>query len=194
VTDLDALIRHLREERDAALARAAALGEALERIAEQQQQTLAKLRKHGIVFEAIGADPSNWQHVAFSIYTDLCQVDTIARTALASAAEPDDEKLLYASDVAAEMFGPPAAKPEPGEAGVLLSASAPVGSEAQPQGSEPAAEPEAREDVPTAPLFTELMKFCPRCGKKLSRPEQPAECGGCGWKEEEHDAAQEEKA
>jgi hypothetical protein len=181
-------------ERDAALAREAALRLALEQISEQQQQTMAKLRKHGIVFDAIGADPSNWQHVAFSIYTDLCEVDSIARAALASsppAAEPDDEKLLYASDVAAEMFGPPAAepeasvgadpdwrdqhskrpcgryvhdntddgvrycrcgwaeaahmvmgspaaKPEPGEAGVLLSASAPVGSEAQPQGSEPA--------------------------------------------------------
>jgi hypothetical protein len=69
------------------------------------------------------------------------------------AAEPDDEKLLYASDVAAEMFGPPAAEPEPGEAGVLSSASAPVGSEAQPQGSEPAAEPEASR--------------CPECGELL---------------------------
>jgi phosphopentomutase len=55
---------------------------ALELIAEQQPRALDKLRAHGIVFADIGNDPSNWQHVAFSLYTDLCEVDAIARGAL----------------------------------------------------------------------------------------------------------------
>src|SRR5262245_14222729 len=58
------------------------LREALEWIAEQQPNTLKTLGKHGIVFDEIGADPKNWQHVAFSIYTDLCEIDSVARTAL----------------------------------------------------------------------------------------------------------------
>lgn len=58
--------------------------EALERIAEQQQKTLGWIRANGIVFDGpLGTDPSNWQQVAFSIYSDLCEVDTIARSALA---------------------------------------------------------------------------------------------------------------
>jgi len=36
----------------------------------------------------------------------------------------------------------------------------------------------------TAPLIKELMQFCPRCGAKLTKPDEPAECGRCGWKEE----------
>jgi len=40
-------------------------------------------------------------------------------------------------------------------------------------------------------LIEALMQFCPRCGRKLTKPDKPAECGRCGWKEEEHDAAQE---
>lgn len=55
---------------------------ALERIAEQQQKTLAMIQANGFVFEDIGNEPGNWQHLAFSIYTDLCEVDLIARTAL----------------------------------------------------------------------------------------------------------------
>jgi len=58
---------------------------ALEEIAAKQPETLETLRKHGVVFRDIGADPQNWQHVAFSIYTDLCEVDTIARIALAQS-------------------------------------------------------------------------------------------------------------
>jgi hypothetical protein len=56
--------------------------EALERIAEQQQKTLAMIRRNGFVFDSIGKEPGNWQHLAFTIYTDLCEVDTIARNAL----------------------------------------------------------------------------------------------------------------
>lgn len=56
---------------------------ALERIAAQQPATLERLRRDGVVFdEQPHHDPSNWQQVAFWIYTDLCEVDTIARYAL----------------------------------------------------------------------------------------------------------------
>lgn len=58
---------------------------ALEAIAEIQPATLDKLRRHGVVFDDIGADPTNWQHVAFTIYTDLCQADSIARSAIEDA-------------------------------------------------------------------------------------------------------------
>jgi hypothetical protein len=58
--------------------------EALEKIAQAQPRVLRWLELNGIVFDGpLGADPTNWQHVAFSIYTDLCEVDTIARQALA---------------------------------------------------------------------------------------------------------------
>lgn len=56
---------------------------ALREIAAQQQKTLAWLEANGIVFDGpLGTDPKNWQHVAFSIYTDLCEVDMIAHNAL----------------------------------------------------------------------------------------------------------------
>jgi hypothetical protein len=55
---------------------------ALERIAHQQQLTLAMIRDNGFVFTDIGREPGNWQHLAFSIYTDLCEVDMWARNGL----------------------------------------------------------------------------------------------------------------
>jgi hypothetical protein len=55
---------------------------ALERIAEQQPKTLAMIEGNGFIFESIGREPGNWQHLAFSIYSDLCEVDLIARSAL----------------------------------------------------------------------------------------------------------------
>lgn len=65
-----------------ALIRAA---DALEAISQQQPKTLETLRSHGIVFDGpLGNDPKNWQIVAFSIYTDLCEVDMWARAALES--------------------------------------------------------------------------------------------------------------
>jgi hypothetical protein len=38
--------------------------------------------------EAPGNDPKNWQHVAFSAYTDLCEAESIARAALAEGDTP----------------------------------------------------------------------------------------------------------
>lgn len=28
-----------------------------------------------------------------------------------------------------------------------------------------------------------MMAFCPRCGKRLQRVAEPAECESCGWRE-----------
>ncbi len=61
---------------------------ALEEIAEQQPKLLEVLRKHGVVFDGpLGNDPKNFQHVAFSIYTVVCEIDSIARAALAAFEE-----------------------------------------------------------------------------------------------------------
>jgi len=60
-------------------------GYALRTISEVQPRTLAALREHGVVFDrAPGPNPTwdDWQHVAFWLYTQLCEVDTIARSAL----------------------------------------------------------------------------------------------------------------
>lgn len=58
--------------------------QALEEIAKAQPRTLRWLELNGVVFDGpLGTDPSDWQQVAFSIYTDLCEVDMIARQALA---------------------------------------------------------------------------------------------------------------
>jgi hypothetical protein len=59
--------------------------QALQRIAEQQPGTLATIEHNGFVFDSIGREPGNWQHLAFTIYTDLCQVDLIARSAIKEA-------------------------------------------------------------------------------------------------------------
>lgn len=62
---------------------------ALERIAEQQPKTLEMIRHNGFIFTDIGNEPGNWQHLAFSIYTDLCEIDAIARTALERTNDPE---------------------------------------------------------------------------------------------------------
>ena len=65
--------------------------EALRRISEQQPSTMAVLRKHGFVFDTPLGKPDEerteaerWEKAAFTIYTDLCEVDSIARAALDS--------------------------------------------------------------------------------------------------------------
>ncbi len=56
---------------------------ALEVIATKQRAALQTIQDNGFVFESIGREPGNWEHLAFSLYTDLCEVDAIARAALA---------------------------------------------------------------------------------------------------------------
>ena len=72
---------------DRLVAERAALETALREIAEQQPKTVQMIEHNGFVFDDIGREPGNWQHLAFSIYTDLCQVDSIAQEALAASAE-----------------------------------------------------------------------------------------------------------
>ena len=67
-------------------AQVAALREALERTRAIQPATLERLRTEGVVFDrAPGPDKSwdDWQHIAFWIYTELCEIEQIAREALA---------------------------------------------------------------------------------------------------------------
>jgi len=81
-------------------AREQTLRRALEEVAEAQPATLENLRSNGVVFDGpLGNDPKNWQHVAFSIYTDLCEVDSIARAALdalaADAPAPEETAIAW---------------------------------------------------------------------------------------------------
>lgn len=57
-----------------------------------RQRAVAVFRSHGIVFEDIGTDPKNWQHVAFSVYTDLCEVSDTTRDALSALDALKEEK------------------------------------------------------------------------------------------------------
>ncbi len=64
-------------------ARVRELEGALREISRQQPRTVDTMRRNHVVFDGpLGNDPRNWQHVAFSIYNDLVQVDGIARAAL----------------------------------------------------------------------------------------------------------------
>lgn len=56
--------------------------DALRRIAEQRPETLETIRRNGFAFTDIGTEPGNWQHLAFSLYTTICEIDLIARAAL----------------------------------------------------------------------------------------------------------------
>ncbi len=78
------IVLDLQRERDA-------YREALRLITQAQPGIVAVLRKHGVVFDGpLGNDPTNFQHVAFSIYTTLCEVDSIARNALACTEKDGD--------------------------------------------------------------------------------------------------------
>lgn len=36
-------------------------------------------------------------------------------------------------------------------------------------------------------LLEEVMRYCPRCGRRLEQPDEPASCG-CGWRENDDGA------
>lgn len=82
------VVREQEARADAAEARAERLTEALEQIAEQQPKTLRMIESNGFVFDSIGCEPGNWQHLAFSIYTDLCEVETVASSTLRAERGP----------------------------------------------------------------------------------------------------------
>lgn len=52
-----------------------------------QEKQLATYRSHGIVFKDIGNDPTNWQHVAFSVYSDLCELASLLDGSLTALKE-----------------------------------------------------------------------------------------------------------
>ena len=73
---------------DALLAERQQAIDALREIEPQQQRILEWFRSEGIIFDtAPGGDPKSWQHIAFTIYTALCETDSIARAALVKLGE-----------------------------------------------------------------------------------------------------------
>ena len=87
-TGLFALIAPVR----ALAARLADYEKALTTIRRQQPKTLGWMRSNGVVFRGpLGADPTNMEHVAFSVYTDLCEASDTARAALDGEEEDEDE-------------------------------------------------------------------------------------------------------
>ena len=48
----------------------------------KQREALAICRRHGFVFKDIGNEPGNWQHLAFTFYTLLCEIQAHTSTAL----------------------------------------------------------------------------------------------------------------
>lgn len=62
---------------------AEAVVKALEDISKKQPVLLKLLQRNEIVFNDIGNDPGDWQHVAFTVYGYLCEVDSMARAAVA---------------------------------------------------------------------------------------------------------------
>lgn len=57
--------------------------QALEQAQAMQPARLAYFRETGIVFDrAPTGDPHDWQQIAFDVYTDLCEIESISRAAL----------------------------------------------------------------------------------------------------------------
>jgi hypothetical protein len=54
----------------------------LEWIAGRQAEALRIIQANGFRFEEIGNEPGNWQHLAFALYTILCEIDSRTRCAL----------------------------------------------------------------------------------------------------------------
>jgi hypothetical protein len=56
--------------------------EALIQIQAVQPEVLKMIKDNGFVFTDIGKEPGNWQHLAFTLYTHICEIETIARQTL----------------------------------------------------------------------------------------------------------------
>jgi hypothetical protein len=69
------------------------LREALERAQAFQPRRIEWFREHGIVFDrAPGSTLDDWQQIAFEVYTDLCEIESIARAALGSGQPADSQE------------------------------------------------------------------------------------------------------
>jgi hypothetical protein len=55
---------------------------ALRFCAAKQPEAIEMIRSNGFVFRDLGNEPGNWQHLAFTLYNDLCHIETVARQAL----------------------------------------------------------------------------------------------------------------
>jgi len=64
---------------DAASAEVAALRSALESMANASHQTLDTIKRENFVFDNLN---DRWQKLAFTIYSDICQLSTDARHAI----------------------------------------------------------------------------------------------------------------
>jgi len=76
VSRLEGANRALHQDR-------AALMECLEKAAQAQPKALGYVRANGFVFDDIGSEPGNWKHLAFSLYSDLCEINADAESLLA---------------------------------------------------------------------------------------------------------------
>jgi hypothetical protein len=63
--------------------------EALEQVAALQGEALKLIRNNGFVFTDIGTERGNWQHLAFTLYCEICEIDVVARNALDWPLVPD---------------------------------------------------------------------------------------------------------
>lgn len=78
----DQIILALVAEMDGLFEQKEATDAALGKIALMQSGALAIIRDNGFVFEDIGREPGNWQHLAFTLYNLICEIDVEARHAL----------------------------------------------------------------------------------------------------------------
>jgi len=60
--------------------------EVLRKVAEAQSEALRIIRENDFRFTDIGKEPGNWQHLAFTLYTMICDLSTDAENALAREA------------------------------------------------------------------------------------------------------------
>ena len=65
--------------------------EALKQVAALQGQALAVIRDNGFVFKNIGTERGNFEHLAFTLYSEICEIDVVARNALGWPLIPDAE-------------------------------------------------------------------------------------------------------
>ena len=56
------------------------LAAALQHVAEAQPKVLALMAQHGIVIDNLDDKMQKW---AFTLYTEICDIESVARTALA---------------------------------------------------------------------------------------------------------------
>jgi hypothetical protein len=58
------------------------LQETLECLRDEQPKALRIIEENGFSFDSIGKEPGNWQHLAFTLYLQLCEIDAKIHGAL----------------------------------------------------------------------------------------------------------------